>query len=58
MPRLCWKRAARNGGAGNQEDTVPEPEVSLQKRKIGEPDRYQSRPGVKLNDRHTREGRI
>ena len=43
--------------SGNQEEIVPEPDVSSKKRKVGEP-RYQSRRGVKLKGRHTQEVRI
>ena len=41
--------------SGNQEEIVQELDVSLNKRKIGEPD-IKSRRGVKLNGRHTQEG--
>ena len=43
--------------SGNQEEIVPEPDVSLKKRKIGYPD---INPGgaSSFNGRHTQEGRI
>ena len=43
--------------SGNQEEIVQEPDVSLKKRKIGEPD-INPGGGVKLNGGHTQEERI
>ena len=36
--QVVLETGSKKCGAGNQEDTVPEPDVSLKKRKIGEPD--------------------